>query len=828
MFITKLVLEKYKRLLSSNVQRFEFTPTKTMQLIIGSNGAGKSSVLEELTPLPAHHSGFLKGGKKIFECLHQNKTYHLQSHYNGGSGHHSFICDGVEFNKGGTFAVQRELVEQTFGITREIHELLTGQTSFTGLSTAKRREWLTRMTPVSLDFAFSQYNTFKTLQRDQQGVIKHLTKRMALENQDLPDEAERVTHKNAIQQLTDKLNRLFEIRNHDVQRVFSSDDEMQETLNRLIRRGKDLLVQYNQLPNHSFDTETEHRDFVNQLLQKRDVEQSLLEQKVNEHETLVSQSPKRDDTLTEEAIKELRHQLDDYKQALTSIRIDPNQTVFPLVDLPIDRNPRQLLEQTYKEWITLAHNFPPNPDGEYTQDKGREVKEALESLKGRKHDLENKQLRLAQYVARVKGCESVVCPECSHSFKPGFTKNDAEKAESHLGVVVEQLESVNKDIQIHEEYIERFTDYLGFVRAFRRLVDNSDTSFKPLWDYCLEHRIMYTVPRDHKLGMLRWKEQMDLRLTAMELERNIELIEHRLRYVDAIDRDALSVLDQRRKTLESDIARQTHDVRVLNEDYQSARKTIIDTERLDQSLRNTIDEIEQFLVNVRRHGEYFFQDIVMEEVKQTQIELAQRQEVLSRFETRAGVLNDIQTQHEEAVVLQSDYALLTKAISPTDGLIGKQLMTFMQNITKLINAVISEIWTYPMEVLPSKIESEELDYKFPLNIKDGALMPPDISKGSSSQRDIIDFAFKPLVMKFLKLDNYPLYLDEFGSTFDEQHRHNLIPFINRMIENGQVQQVFFISHDAMVHGAFNQAEVCVLDPTNIAVPQRYNQHVSIQ
>jgi len=84
-----------------------------------------------------------------------------------------------------------------------------------------------------------------------------------------------------------------------------------------------------------------------------------------------------------------------------------------------------------------------------------------------------------------------------------------------------------------------------------------------------------------------------------------------------------------------------------------------------------------------------------------------------------------------------------------------------------------------------------------------------------------------VVMKFLKLHDMPLYLDEFGSTFDEQHRQNLIPFVNRMLELGQVEQIFFISHFNSTHGAFNQAEVCVLDPTNITVPKTYNQHVTL-
>ncbi len=75
MRITQLVLEQYKRLMLSDIQRFEYNPRNNMQLIIGSNGSGKSSVLEEMTPLPAHHSNFAKGGRKTFAAVHRGVEY---------------------------------------------------------------------------------------------------------------------------------------------------------------------------------------------------------------------------------------------------------------------------------------------------------------------------------------------------------------------------------------------------------------------------------------------------------------------------------------------------------------------------------------------------------------------------------------------------------------------------------------------------------------------------------------------------------------------------------------------------------------------------------
>lgn len=100
--------------------------------------------------------------------------------------------------------------------------------------------------------------------------------------------------------------------------------------------------------------------------------------------------------------------------------------------------------------------------------------------------------------------------------------------------------------------------------------------------------------------------------------------------------------------------------------------------------------------------------------------------------------------------------------------------------------------------------------------------------GSDSQLEMVNFSFEQAVRKFLGMENYPLFLDEFGRTFDEQHRANLIPFISRLIENGHYSQIFYISHFSSEHGAFNSAEYMVLDPTNITVPVAFNKNVVIR
>jgi hypothetical protein len=173
------------------------------------------------------------------------------------------------------------------------------------------------------------------------------------------------------------------------------------------------------------------------------------------------------------------------------------------------------------------------------------------------------------------------------------------------------------------------------------------------------------------------------------------------------------------------------------------------------------------------------------------------------------------------------YKILAKILSPVDGLIAEQLIGFIKAFTDHMNTLIGNVWEYDLNIVPCGLESGELDYKFPIHVKSEANRVPDVAKGSTGQCEIIDFAFKLIVMFYLRLTDYPLYLDELGHSFDERHRTNVMNFVKDLVETKGFSQVFMISHYASSHGSFTNAEVLVMDAANITVPMRHNQHVTM-
>ena len=106
MRIIRLELRGYIRLGVCNIDHLIYTPESNYQLILGTNGSGKSSLIYELSPLPAHHSQYTKDGLKHITIEHRGATYQLISDFKTGK--HSFSIDGDEnLNRGGTQQVQR-------------------------------------------------------------------------------------------------------------------------------------------------------------------------------------------------------------------------------------------------------------------------------------------------------------------------------------------------------------------------------------------------------------------------------------------------------------------------------------------------------------------------------------------------------------------------------------------------------------------------------------------------------------------------------------------------------------------------------------------------
>lgn len=103
--ITGLILKNYSPLYKKGVKYIELDTKEIFNIILGRNGFGKTSLLQELSPLPPDNGSYEQGGYKEVRIVNENGTYILKSS-TGKSSQHEFIHNGKNLNEGNTLLVQ--------------------------------------------------------------------------------------------------------------------------------------------------------------------------------------------------------------------------------------------------------------------------------------------------------------------------------------------------------------------------------------------------------------------------------------------------------------------------------------------------------------------------------------------------------------------------------------------------------------------------------------------------------------------------------------------------------------------------------------------------
>lgn len=829
MQIKLLRLKSYKRLMRSGIQSFEWTPTKQLMLIIGSNGSGKSSIMDEMSPLPAKHKSFAKGGEKEFHCYHNGNLYVLKSVYDHGTGRHSFIRNDEELNSGGTFKIQEDLCFQEFGLTREIHDIMTGRTLFTDLSTAERRKLLTKMSVVNLDYAFDIFQKLKIESRSQKGTVDTITRRLVNENHDIPSDAEMHLMRESNQKLNERLNQLFTARQPNVKQGFNNEEEASAALAQLVERAKAILYSYPKVPQGFNANSREAFATEKQLVAGQcSAIQAVIQRMAEELESLRGSSTAEFE-VSPDQIANLEEEIRTLEATLSAgqVELDKTSSTLPVFTLDLTNDPQRRLEGMFSRWMGSINAFPENAEGYISRNSYEQVLQNIQANLAKRRQMDAAYQTASQRLSRLKGCDTVVCVKCEHEFKPGVDESEGPRLEEYIAQLTTKMDEVDLAVKQDEEYIELYKDYRGHVSNFAGIqAEYSD--FAPLWDYLAKSQIMFRTPKALLVDAVAWHEAMKKFIAVRMDASRLESLQSRLRTLKEIDSDAVAYTRKRALELEHAISDKYREQTEVNQFFREIEQGERDIESMNREISGLLERYAEWRRRAMAHAEWLLDKAFESEITETQLQLAEGTRRLNVSEQRENSIRVLENEVNSAKEVASDLNLLIKALSPNGGLLGKYLMGFMQGVVSYVNAFIGEVWTYPMEVLPSKVEKDELDYNFPLNVSNGAVVADDISLGSDSQLEMVNFSFEQAVRKFLGMEDYPLFLDEFGRTFDEQHRANLIPFISRLIENGHYNQVFFISHFQSEHGAFNSAEYIVLDPTNITVPVAYNKNLVLR
>ena len=813
----------------NHIKTFLFTPKAKTQIILGTNGSGKSSLIYELSPLPALHRNYAVGGKKIIKIEHNNSFFELTSNFEKGQAH-SFIKDGVELNPGvGTYTVQLDLVQKHFGITPKIHELALGQRRFHQMSVSERREWFTQLSDSNYDYAISVYNRLKEKLRDVSGAIKIAKKNLSIETNKVFSDEDMKTLETKCQSLYDLVVTLQEHRMPEEIRL----DDLEQTRLELRSEIEDKNSKVRSLLRNIYPHVDSAATLNEQIehLSNENKRCDLLSSQFYQDHLKINDQFKTAQKVRQQSLEELKQEIQQLQDKKAELRNSYK------LKLPEVAEPLQAAAQveSIHHWLgmildVLQEYKNKNIDIETKNSMVVTLQTTKEMLERDRYSVQ-KYNGVLNHLNGLKNKEKIECPNCHHQWIYGFdqtlydnTNQNVENLNIQIAENIKKRDTLEEDINSVNQYLQAREQFANMVRS-NQLMDH-------FWDYILKENILetnpgnipyllslYTIDLETQHEIINLNDQVKKKNALIEqmLENNGLDYEYILRTKEELETKIVELQDKKRDT---------------SKRLKSAQALFSDI----QVLREASEQLKALVSDYEHHGdtmmETYRRKVYNEMLRAVQSQLAKLEDQLQEAKNFQKTIRDIE---EQIVALERDercLKALVKELSPTEGLIAEGLFGFSRLFIQQMNHFIKRIWTYPLVVQPCKLGADgvlDLDYKFPVVVDTADNVCKDISEGSSAMQEVIDLAFKITAMKALKLDNYPLFLDEFGSTMDPAHKAATIQLINSIMEQDHFTQLFMISHDAIQYGALSNTEVTVISADNMLLPKDavYNQNVLI-
>lgn len=830
MLYTSLKLCRYSRLALANTEYFELNPKNKIQLILGPNGVGKSSLLSQLTPLPSSHQDFEKGGYKILECSHNNNDYILKNHFNVGGNKFEIIKNGSSLYEGHSATVYREFVKQEFNITQDIHDFMVGSTNFTTMSISERRNWFTKISDSDYTYAIQYFNKLKEQHRDAVGAVKLMQSRLVQESEKLLTPMEEEKHRYEISILKDMLKNVLELKtpiNHSRQTLFT-ELEIQES--NLINLSEDLRRYRSAFVNREGFKSNEEIDIA--IIDSQSSIQSLTNDQSKLYESL-SKDQKTLKALQDSnttSYKDIDASIINLKKdrlnlleeiELDIVVIDAHKTYDALLSIS------DVLNETFR-------SLPENADKRLSRDSyilHMEAKTKKEHSLNERLKLSNDLVLKRSEMERCKTHDEVKCPNCNHSWNLHYDPVVYNKLINEIAINDKIISSINTDLETLGKVIDENRSYLENYRTYSNIIVNW-AILKPLWDHIFNSGILFTNPRYLPTLLDRFKSDL---LIWMKIENIDSKINETLALKDVLSKDQETSVEALLKKIEeieeelTFITSELRDKKIVLNRLKLYKQASIEITAISSKIEYNLT----LLANKQKQlTDLEWAESINRTIQLINVELVNRESLLSKVDIQKALVADLNSQITSLSLKVEVLKIAVDELSPSQGLIAKGLTGFINHFVSLTNSFIKKIWLYPMALVPVEPDEKDevdLDYKFMVKVNDSFTVP-DVSKCSAGMKEVIDLAFRVVSMVYLGLEASPLFLDEFAKGFDKAHREQAHYVITNLLTSSNFTQIFMISHYENSYGSLVNADITALSTDNIGLPESLtiNKHVIIR
>ncbi len=813
MRIERIELHKYKRLSLSGMNTLIYTPETDIQIILGTNGSGKSSLVREMMlPVSDITRDYEEDGYKILNIEHNDKKYQLSSGIPSRT-KHSFLVDGDELNTGHTRKVQLKLVEEHLLLSPKISDLLLGNKSFAKMLPMERREWITELSNIDYTYPIGIYNELKRKHRDLVGGIKLYNQKINQLSENLVTDTELKKMDEDIKHLRLLIDGLTECKtvSADITRVENID------ITRTVNRMLNMLGSVTDESASELNTTKVKQEVL--IITNRDTLTTLrteLDGLNKDREVIVTN--KETDVFREH---------DKVSKQLEVIR-KSNYMNIDLENILAVRDGYRLI---YPELITVIN------DMSIYQDTSIDI-ESFERLSKRLSDV-NQSLRqgegrITTLTATMKQLEAnrdgddIECGKCGNIWKIGYDKKLYDRTVQMLKDITE---SKDRDVNIQSkimEQIDMFKSKAELIKEYNRLLTGNPVLLS-VKEYIISKTDISVDNTSHLISIIdsvnlnvnSLKVCHNIIVTKAKLENTIELINKtdniKLEYIDK----KIEVLDDKYATLLKNNVRLNHDVSMIVKEIKRREELANDHHQLLKLIQGRKQMFGNELLDMRNK---MLHSLILD-IKHLMSEMENR---VNNSKQVRHTYNEYKDTIKDIEVKELAMAQLIDKLSPSSGLIAKSINSFINVMVKDMNDIISMVWSYDIVILPCGItDDNDLDYKFKVII-DGDSERKDISELSSGTSVIVNLAFKLVFMKYKGILGYPLILDEFGMNMDNQHRINAYNMVDNILSSS-FKQIFIISHFESMYGRFTNADITILDTANVTIgaDMSYNKQLTL-
>ena len=830
MKITEVILIGYLRFQRTNTHVFRWTPESTEQIILGTNGSGKSSFLQLLITLIGRgmKKDFKPGGSYDIRLEHRGRKYRVYGIYNSKAGKHSFwMNDGEDMNDGNTQATQRELLFEHFGINEMVGNIISGRVRFSQMTSAQRREWLMLLSGVDFDFVTKMHEYFAESQRDIKGYLKRVT--------DVLDE--QISEANELAYGLEATEARVEVVRKEL------DTLLRSSIRKDGRTSEDLMKSLESIAEDVYQIT---RETIGWLGEERPPEvdgsvDELLESLPDMERLVVTYKAKIASHIEQMShFSKLAHDMGltmgsdaaSSEQGLNDKILALNEENAHLMS-NVRRWTREKDNAEVKHRSALAvrphltdlsTRLIPNDKGQFTRAGRADLEQRLQICNELIFELKDRTNRLGNVIQHAEHTSDVDCPQCANKFKPGINYGQLERDKEDLELSSQRLTNAIEEKKDYEEKLEAYRQYAETWREWITLTTGSPM-IREFWLTMADEEVAVKTPTTLPSRLERYIHELDFLRQVNQNETQIETLNIRLealRNAGGGEYIAKRVAEMEIELhrMEDDCAaavERVYDIQSVIKRYNQAMQSITDLNELEHDYQARVATILRTLLS----------EEIETQIEERQLSLAEMTHRVTRSKALLLSIENSKKEKESAEESLDSYKLVTQALSPKDGVVADAIRNFATYFSDLLNEHIRLVWTYDMTV-HAVIEDAAMNCKFPMEVSSEGDPVDDIADGSEGQVEMVDFAFVLVLMDLLKLQDHPLFVDEFGRAFDQEHRERLISYIKSLVDSGRYSQLFMISHYASVYGPFTQAEFVVLDARNITVPEVYNLNVEME